>query len=241
MRNRFLIFCVVFAFSIGITHSQFKDLGIEFGLIPTSIFGNNSASEVFQSQNKETIGGGFFGFQTGIFVKAVWQFENSPISIPFGLEYVFYRAYHRVPLAPNVTFYIKHFIDVPTLTLGFRYDLFKLPFANVKAYTELDAMGNFVGKSNYNIRIDYESYDSTVIRSVSNKNAVFRLGTGIKLGFLGEIVHPWYANLFVSVNYVNLFGKNNKRGELLTPDPRYETVENPVYNFQLAVSLMYKF
>lgn len=240
--RRYFVFVFVFFVIYGISFSQLKDLSIEFGLIPTSVFGNNGASDVFQSGQKEsTIGGGFFGFQTGIFVKSLWDVGASGVSIPFGFEYVFYRAYHRVPLAPNVTLYIKHFIDVPTVTLGFRYALFKLPFANVKMYTEIDARGNFIGKSNYNVRIDYEAYDSTVIRSVSYKNSVFRFGAGFKLGFLGEIVHPWYANIFAAVNYVNLFGRNNKRGELLTPDPKYETMENPVYNFQLAVSLMYKF
>ncbi len=232
----------VFFLSVGIGYSQYKDLGVEFGLIPTRVFGNNGASDVFQGGNREsTIGGGFFGFQTGLLLKSVFQISESGISIPFGFEYVFYRAAHRVPLAPNVTLYINHNIDVPTLTLGLRYPLFRLPFANVKFYSELDALGNFVGKSNYKIRIDYESFDSTSIRSVSNKDFAFRFGLGFKAGFLGEIVHPWYANLFASVSYLNLLGKNNKRGELLTPDPRYETIENPVYNFQIAVSLMYKF
>lgn len=242
MRNKLFIILFLFCISIFPLRSQLKDLALEVGLIPTSVFGDNGASSFFTAMQKEsTIGGGFFGFQNAFLIKTVWQIDQSNFSIPFGLEYIFYRAYHRVPYAPRVTFYFKHFIDAPTLTLGLRYNLFKLPFANVKAYTEIDARGSFIGKSNYSLRIDYESLDSTEIRSVSLKNSVFRFGTGFKIGFLGEIVHPWYANMFLSVNYVNLVGKNNNRGELLTPVPKYETAENPVYNFQLAVTLFYKF
>ncbi len=241
--NNYIIFVGVFLFFIfSNTYSQIKDLALELGLVPTSVFGNNSASAVFAPGAKEsTIGGGFFGFQNGILLKSIWEIKGTNLSIPFGLEYIFYRAYHRVPYAPKVTFYFRHFIDVPTLTLGLRYNMFKLPFANVKAYSEVDARGSFVGKSNYHLRIDYESLDSTDLKSVSHKNSVFRFGTGIKLGFLGEIIHPFYANMFAAVNYVNLLGKNNGRGELLTPVPKYETSENPVFNFQLAVTLFYKF
>lgn len=222
--------------------AQFEDLALEFGLIPTSVFGNNSANAVFTpSSPSSTIGGGFFGFQNAFLLKSVWQVGNTNLSIPFGLEYIFYRAYHRLPYASKVTFYFKHFIDVPTLSLGARYSLFKLPFANVKMYSEIDARGSFVGKSNYRLRVDYEALDSTRVYEVSHKNAVFRFGAGLKLGFLGEIVHPWYANMFVSVNFVNILGRNNSRGELLTPVPDYETAENPVYNLQLAVSIFYKF
>ncbi|MCX7909253.1 MAG: hypothetical protein N2560_07040 [Ignavibacteria bacterium] len=242
MKNRFFITIIALLFSILEANSQLRDLAVEIGLIPTSVFGDNGASNVFTTGVKEsTIGGGFFGFQNGILLKTVWVLEESNLSIPFGLEYIFYRAYHRVPYAPRVTFYFKHFIDAPTLTLGLRYNLFKLPFANVKAYAELDARGSFIGKSNYSLRIDYEALDSTEIKKVSHKNSVFRFGTGFKIGFLGEIVHPWYANMFASVSYVNLLGKNNRRGELLTPVPKYESSENPVYNFQLAVTLFYKF
>lgn len=242
MKIKFFVSFLFIFFAIVPSPSQLKDLGIELGLIPTSVFGDNGASSFFTVMQKEsTIGGGFFGFQNAFLIKTIWNIGKSEFSIPFGLEYIFYRAYHRVPYAPRVTFYFKHFIDAPTLTLGLRYNLFRLPFANVKAYSEIDVRGSFIGKSNYSLRIDYESLDSTEFKNVSLKNAVFRMGAGFKIGFLGEIVHPWYANMFLSVNYVNLMGKNNARGELLTPVPKYETVENPVYNFQLAVSIFYKF
>jgi hypothetical protein len=242
MKNKLLISFVLLNFCFFVANSQLKDLAVEVGLIPTSVFGDNGATKFFTPVNvTSTIGGGFFGFQNGVLFKSVWELGKSNFAVPFGIEYIFYRAYHRLPYASKVTFYFRHFIDVPTLTLGLRYNLFKLPFANVKAYAELDARGSFVGKSRYSLRVDYEAYDSTVFYNVSYKNAVFRLGTGLKLGFLGEIVHPWYANLSAAVSYMNLVGKNNKRGELLTPVPDYETAEHPVYNFQLCVSLYYKF
>ncbi len=235
------IFFALFSL-IYVTNSQLKDFAVEFGVVPTAIFGNNNATSVFINPEKNTtIGGGFFGFQNGFVLRGIWQKSESRYSIPLGFEYIFYRAYHRVPYAPKVTLYLRHFIDAPTLTLGFRYNLFKFPFANVKCYSEIDARGSFIGKSNYSVRIDYENFDSTVIRSVSYKNAVFRLGGDFKIGFLGEVMHPWYVNLFTSVSFVNLVGRDNSRGELLTPVPDYETRENPVYNFQLGVCIFYKF
>jgi len=239
---RYIFFLLLFLFSYALSFAQLKDFAIEFGTCPTSVFGDNGATSVFiNPQKSTTIGGGFFGFQNGIYLRGIWQKSDANFAIPIGFEYIFYRAYHRVPYAPKVTLYLRHFIDVPTVTLGFRYYLFKLPFANVKCYSEIDARGSFVGKSNYSVRIDYEAFDSTLVKSVSYKNAVFRFGGDFRIGFLGEVVYPWYVNIFTNVSYVNLLGRNNKRGELLTPVPDYEPKENPVYNFQLGIGVYYKF
>jgi len=238
MKRYFFFFILLHSFS----YAQLKDFAIEFGTCPTSVFGNNSASSVFISSEKDSpIGGGFFGFQNGIYFRGTWQKDGKNYAFPVGFEYIFYRAYHRVPYAPKVTLYLRHFIDVPTVTLGFRYYLFKLPFANVKCYSEIDARGSFVGKSNYSVRIDYENLDSTDVRSVSYKNSVFRIGGDFKIGFLGEVFHPWYVNLFSTVSFINIFGRNDSRGELLTPVPDFEHKENPVYNFQLGIGVYYKF
>ncbi|MCX7879890.1 MAG: hypothetical protein N2517_04435 [Ignavibacteria bacterium] len=238
---KFYVFIFFFFFSLT-NFAQFKDLALEFSISPTSVFGNESITSVFiKPEKKDAIGGGFFGFQNGFALNAVWKFDHLNFEVPIGVDLVFYRAYHRVPYSPRVTLYLRHFIDVSSFVAGFRYFLFKLPFANVRAYSELDLMANFVGKSNYSVRIDYEAYDSTVVRNVSHKNAAFRLGSRFKFGFLGEVVHPWYVNLHLGVGYLNLVGRNHKRGELLTPSSDYEKAENPVYNFQLAVGVYYKF
>ncbi len=242
LRNSIIILFLMFL-AFGLSFGQFKDLSVEFGVEPTTIFGNKAATSSPRTVTAdETLGGGFFGFQNAITLKTVWQLDSKgKFAIPFGLEYVFYRSLYRIPYTASVTFYLRHAIDIPTLTLGFRYNMFKLPFANVNAYTEFDVRGAFVGKSNYRVRIDYTNYDSVFIKDNSFKNAVSRFGTGLRLGFVGEVVHPWYVNIFAGVCYVNLLFKDDARGELLTPTNTNETKENPVYNFFAGFVIQYRF
>lgn len=236
----FSFIAVFYGYSFGI--AQIKNTSIEFGMMPTLIVGNDKATSPLASSTQYYRGGGFFGFNNAFFLKAIFEpFPNSQLSFPVGVEYIFYRAYHRVPISRYVTAYLTHSIDLPSFNIGTRYSFFKLPFANVLFFGELNFAGNFVGASNYTVRLDYELFDSSSTRTVIGKQSTFRFGAGIRFGFFGEIENPWYVNITGGINYINLVGRNNSRGELLTPTNVFEPTENPVYNFTLGFSIIYKF
>ncbi len=242
MLQKLIILLIVIFIPLGLNFAQFKDLSVEVGTIPVRVFGNNAiTASLRETPEGGSLGGGFFGFQNSFALKSVWQVDSKGrFAIPFGVEWVFYRALYRIPYTSSVTFYIDHSIDVPTLTLGFRYNMFKLPFANVKAYTEFNARGAFVGKNNFRTRVEYLNYDSVHTANRSYKNGVFRLGGGLNFGFVGEIAHPWYVNILTGVSYVNLLFKNDARGELLTIVNTNELKENPVYNFYVGLLVQYR-
>ncbi|MGQ9819648.1 MAG: hypothetical protein ACUVQ1_06970 [Candidatus Kapaibacteriales bacterium] len=237
------LFAVAVVFCLNsVGRAQIKNTSIEFGMMPTLVVGNDKITSPLASSTQNYRGGGFFGFNNAFFLKAIFEPSlNSRFSFPVGVEYIFYRAYHRVPISRFVAAYLTHSIDLASVNIGTRYSFFKLPFANVLFFGELTFAGNFVGASNYSVRLDYELLDSSSLKTVVGKQSVFRLGGGIRFGFLGEIESPWYVNIFTGVNYVNLLGRNNSRGELLTPTNVFEPIENPVYNFTLGFSIIYKF
>lgn len=231
------VFCLHF---IGL--AQIKNTSIEFGMMPTLIVGNDKTTSPLASSTQYYRGGGFFGFNNAFFLKAIFEpLPNSKLSFPVGIEYIFYRAYHRVPISRYVTAYLTHSIDLPSVNIGARYSFIKLPFANVRFFGELNIAGNFVGASNYTVRLDYELFDSSSTKTVIGKQSTFRFGGGIRFGFFGEIENPWYVNICGGINFINLVGRNNSRGELLTPTNVFEPTENPVYNFTLGFSIIYKF
>ncbi len=235
---------VIYFIGIFSLFAQLRDFAVEFGTSPIRLFGNENTTKVIipHSSADTSFGGGFFGFQNAFSLKGVWTVSKSnKLFIPFGLEYSFLRALHRIPLTRFVTAYIKHSIDLPTFTIGVRYYMFKLPFASVNAYVEPDLRGSFVGKSNYSQKIEYELSDSLHIRSFSGKSGVFRLGAGLKLGVVGEVVPPVYVNIYCGVSGINFFNRDDSRGELLTPLGIGETKENLVYSTLLGILIQYHF
>lgn len=240
MKKLFLLLLLIIHTYFG--NAQISNTAIEFGMLPTLVVWNAKISSPLGASNQNYRGGGFFGFNNAFILKANFEpSADSRFSFPVGFEYIFYRAYHRVPISRYVTAYLTHSIDLPSANVGIRYSLFKLPFANVWSYSELTLAGNLIGASNYTVRIDYEQFDSSHTKTVVGKNSVFRFGGTLRVGFLGAVEGPWNVNIFGGINLINLFGRDNSRGELLTPSNIFEPKENPVYNFQLGFSIIYKF
>lgn len=241
-KPKFIILLVVYFFFFGNYYlkSQLKNISVEFGMLPSLVVWNDKITSPLGSSSQNYRGGGFFSFNNAFSFKTVFKpFANYHFSFPIGFEYIFYRAYHRVPISPFVTAYLTHSIDLPSINIGSRYSFFKLPFANVWTYGELNLSGNFVGSSKYSVKIDYQLLDSSSAKAVIGKTSVFRFGGSLRFGFLGEIDGPWNVNIYSGLNLLNLLGRQDSRGELLTPSNIFEPKENPVYNFQLGLSIIY--
>ena len=75
---------------------------------------------------------------------------------------------------------------------------------------------------------------------VKTKPSTFRLGGALKLGIVGEIFDPWYLNTSIGIGVVNFVGKEDSRGELLTPSRRYENIESPLNLLLFTLLIQYR-
>lgn len=226
------------------TFAQFSNLSITSGISTISILGDNPGAKsiIERDTTKEPIYGGSFKTPQACFsfqVNVGLDNENKFI-VPIGFEYVYFNALERIPAATQLTVYLRHSISVPTFYTGLLYQFMKFPLANVKAYAGIEARASFVQEGVFYRRFYYHALDSSFIYESKTKDAATRLGATIRLGFQGEVIDPWYVNFSAAYGIMNLLGRDDKRGELLTPLRNFETKESLVYNLHFALLIQYR-
>lgn len=224
--------------------SQFKNLSITSGISTISILGNNPGAKsiIERDTTKEPIYGGSFKTPQPCFsLQAnIGLDDENRFIIPIGFEYVYFNALERIPAATQLTVYLRHSISIPTFYTGFMFQFMKFPLANVKAYGGIEARASFVQEGVFYRRFYYHALDSSFIYESKTKDAATRLGAVIRLGFQGEVIDPWFVNFSVAYGVMNLLGRNDKRGELLTPLTNFETKESMVFNLHFALLVQYR-
>lgn len=178
----------------------------------------------------------------GLGIRGMWIFdEERNLRANFGLDYHFYSSRTR-ELSGGLIVYKSNTHYIPAITGGFEYAFLTLPLAQAKVYAGIDVRGTFVVANTYKEEYEYvidPRQNSTVTLS---KEGAFRLGGGGRLGIEGEIFDPWYVNLSVGWSFMNAVGRDDARGELLTPyfDPKYENKETRVYNIFANLFVQYR-
>src|SRR5690606_3976962 len=71
------------------------------------------------------------------------------------------------------------------------------------------------------------------------KSDVWRFSFMPKIGVEGELTDDIYINASVGFQTLNLLGRDNRRGELLTPITDFETQESLVKSFVFSFMLQY--
>ncbi|MEM4260712.1 MAG: hypothetical protein QXG00_05740 [Candidatus Woesearchaeota archaeon] len=224
---------------------DFRSIHIIFGLSTSRILGDNPGAKpmVERDTSKPAVNGGSFdGFQPGFVLKLNFKIDkNGNFEIPLGFEYNSLRAAERVPISRYTTATLYHSVDVPAVSIGFNYLFFKFPLANVKAYIGLETRLNFIQSGTWRREIKYGYLDTTDILERKTKVPATRLGGIIHLGFEGEISEPLFINTSFGLGAMNLIGRDNSRGELLTFSRYNELEESIVYNYYFSLMLQYRF
>lgn len=224
-------------------NSQVKRISISGGVSTIEILGDspNSKTIVNRDTSVATVGGSFNGTQPGLSFKLnVSLDENNIFSIPLGIDYYFFEGLERIPAPGNYTSKWRHTIDIFTFTAGFNYAFVKFPLANVRGYTALELRGSYISQGEI-VQTTIESLtDSVTVEAHRTKNGAFRLGGALYIGFMGDIVDPLYINAYIGLGIMNLVGRDNKRGELLTPFTYFETEESLIYNLHFSLLIQYR-
>lgn len=248
MRNNFkltALFLGMFLIIAGTSYSQLKNVTVSAGLVTTQILGDNPGTWpiIERDVNKNhDIGGSFNGNQPGFGFRLNFPIEKEgKFTVPIGLDLIYFRALERVPIAQKTTLFLQHSVSVPTGTLGLNYFFLKFPIANVRAYTGIEARGSFLQQGTFYRRFENRDSVNAIVIDTKAKDGGFRLGGALKLGVEGEFIAPWYVTTGVSLDCMNLIGRNNDRGELLTPMKSFESAEGLVYNIHFIFMIQYKF
>lgn len=245
-KNLCLCLLVVFLSSNANIYSQIKNLSISSGLVTTNILGDGPNTAPMIPRDNDTSkdfssGGSFKGVQPGIAVFLNIGFgEDSPFTVPIGYEYTMYDARERIPVTMQTTAWFKHTVNVSTITLGLDYEIVKTALSKVGIYAGLEGRASFIPAGNLYSKIEYKTTNQLVINNRKTKDSAFRFGGQVKFGIKGEIIPPLFINSSFGLGIMNLTGRDNERGELLTPDIRYETKESIIYNSFFSLILQYE-
>ncbi|TAL69537.1 MAG: hypothetical protein EPN82_06815 [Bacteroidetes bacterium] len=244
-----IIFFLIIILLSGTASAQFvKGFSIGWGLKTTEIVGNNPATLPFEESDPNkppAFGGGFIGPQQGM--ELLFEFPigtNNDFTLPLGIDYIFFQGLQHIPQTYYMIQDLENVVDVKSLSLGLNYALVKYKVANAKIYVGLEAKTSFIGKNEFTIITNYHQLDSVDISKSSEKESCVRLGGSIKLGLEGEIGDNWFVNIHGTFGVLNLIGRNDSRGELLTPLKNYfimeEIRESYLYTLQYSFIIQYR-
>ncbi len=222
---------------------QVKNLRLSAGISTIEILGDspNSKTIVNRDTNVVTVGGSFNGTQPGFGFRAQASLdENNIYSIPFGFDYYFFEGLERIPAPGSYTAKWRHTADIMTFTAGFNYAFVKFPLANVRGYASFELRGSYIMQGEIVQTTINSQTDSVSVNEYVTKESAFRLGGAIYIGFMGDIEDPLYINFYTGLGIMNLIGRDDNRGELLTPINYYENKESLVYNLHFSLQIQYR-
>lgn len=237
-----------------VTFSQIPQVHISGGFTTQSFLGDEIAANPLVARDSLTLpGGSFNGQQLGATVKAMLFLDTAKkFRMPIGLDYVRFFGAQRLEVSQFYRIQLFNSLQVITPTIGLDYSMFKLPLANANMYVGAELRGSFFSNSNL-VREDYLNFYTTINNfqvfdrdsllkriEINNKPNAFRLGGAIKLGVEGKIQDPLYLNISLSYGSPNLFGRDNARGELFTPNKTFENQESVVSQLFFHFLLQYR-
>jgi hypothetical protein len=220
-------------------------IALSVGISTMRFLGNNPAvSPIIQRDESKPLvnGASLFGTHPGgsIFL-TMYLDKNEKFRIPIGFDYFFLDGGEKMPVSKIVvqTFTNKQKIGI--ISAGFDYSFYQTRLAMAKAYAGLMTKSVFIGESKFMINTEYSDQNLNFEKQYSSKNSTFRFGGMIRLGIEGELTSPWFVNTYVGVGAMNLFGRDDARGELLTLSNNNETKETILYYWQFSINLQYRF
>lgn len=237
----FILFC---SFSIESAYAQFDYVFIGGGITGTNIFESNLGWKPIANKTGDStyqIGGSFDGIETGILIKGETNLDkDGNFMLPFSFEFVWLNAFELVPQRTTKDYY-SHYVNLQKISTGLNYFFYTFPLQNVKPFIGFECKGVFINSQEMERKIVFTQTNTSKVMNATTKDPVFRLGAEIKGGFRGEITENFYLNFSGGIEWINLIGRDDARGELLTPFPGADNKESIVPNYHITFLVEYKF
>jgi hypothetical protein len=211
------------------------------GLTVVKIMNDNPAT--YSMVDSLVVGGALNGAQSGFELRATFDLDtNSRIKFPVGISYYLYDGKERVPVSKFYDIKHHHQVDILFPYIGIQYSFVKVPGGLAEIYGGIDFTASYIFNSTYT---RYEIHKTDPSRSSTKaynfKENTTRFGLNTKIGIMGKLQDNIEINVSGGFNFQNLFNKDNKRGQLLTPSSFSEFEESPVNNFIFSLLLQYRF
>ena len=218
-----------------------NNINIGAGIVTTNIISNNRATlPIVQSAGASFVGGSFEHAQPGIQLKGTYLFDNNPdLRFTTTFDYMLFSGRERYGIPPNVVVLYEHDVNIAALSIGLEYVWANLDFANAKLYSGLDIQGSSYHSINFVQYINYLDDYLLDSKLSERKSDAFRMGGNVRLGVEGRLRNRVYVNTGFAVGLLNLFGRDDERGELLTPKKIFEPKENILPIFQVFILIQY--
>lgn len=239
-----LAFCfVIFVMLTSATEAQFiNKFKVATGLTTTSILGNNPAKLPMVPMTDEedaVTGGALKHAQPGVELRFTFPVDMSEtMSIPLSLDYTFFTGRERINTSQFIVDIWTHSLNIFSINTGLHYVFYKMDFANAKMYGGMEARLSFIHNIDTRAERDYLEDllpDETWI--VPAKESTTRFGGNLRLGVEGKLHKNLYVNTGAVLSVVNLIGKDDARGELLTPIKFLEVQESTLSSFHIFILL----
>ncbi len=245
-----LVILILLLFPV-LIQAQFNNVKFGVGISTMQIIGDNIATRPFVyevSKNNFIFGGSFDQAQSGIRIEAISDIdEYGDFQLPIGLEYHFLMGREKAPINAVSNSYQKHDASILGFTIGVNWVYYKLRLLKSIAefYVNLDARTSIIFQGLYKETTEYNRINMVEVIDIKTKETTVRVGGNVNLGLSGDLIEPLGIDLKIGLGVLNLIGRDDTRGELLTIKKKYAYYEEdketlvPTYNFNLF--LIYKF
>jgi len=213
------------------------------GIVTTNIISDNRATLPIGPtaiEGEAFIGGSFKNAQPGIQLKGTYLFDNNPdLRLTTTFNYMFFSGRERYGYPPNVVIFYKHDVNIASLSAGLEYVWANLDFANAKLYAGFDIQGSSIHDAYFLEHVKFlDKYEPDWIFEY-DKGSVYRFGGNVRIGVEGKLRNKVHVNTGFAVGIMNLLGRDDNRGELLTPLKVFESKENILPVFQVFILIQY--
>lgn len=239
-----LLFVITIAFTNGLYSQLFTNPRLSFGVVTTNILGDNRAKlpMVATDDEENAYTGGSFGFtQPGLrFLATFPETTNDDLRFNASIDYLFFSGRERIVINRNIVHLLRHDVNLLGFGAGADYVLLDLGFANAKFVAGAEIKGYYLHGISAEIYEDYlnENSNDNVYKHTP-KSSSFRLGGSVKFGVEGRLRKNIFVNAGVGLGAINLLGRDDARGELLTPLTLFENSEALVSTFNVYILLQY--
>ena len=222
-------------------------LGIAF--TTSKILGDNPAINTLTPLSTSVLGGSFNGAMPGVEVKGQYKLDDvGDWRLVGGFNYTFYSAREKVP-RENSIYRITHEVNIFSPLIGINYTLFRFPSALSSIYAGVEARYNYLHGSEALFNDESKQTGETTLLATYGKENASRVGGIFKLGLEGELHENYMINVSWGVDVLNAIGRDNNRGQLLSPynmedlrfNPENEAFEDLTYNFYFSLMIQYRF
>lgn len=251
--NTAIIFCLglVSILSSNVVIADVYDYEYSLGVAFTTskILGDNPAISTLIPINTPVPGGSFNGAMPGVELKGQYKLDEiGDWRLVGGVNYTFYSARERIPREKSI-YRLTHEVNILSPLIGINYTIFRFPSALSSVYAGVEARYNFIHNSEALFNEEIKETGETTVFGRYGKSNAGRFGGIVKLGIEGELAENYMINVSWGLDMLNALGRDNSRGQLLTPykaedlklNPGAETIEDLTYNFYFSLMIQYRF